>query len=114
MSFGSFGSASKRALGSLKARVCCIKSQVKQKINSFYKIILELYHPSVYLLKVINLPKPYESNCYDGKMDGITDHTTYTISSCLSLCEARSLIKECGCRNMEMSGEFSNDTLLNY
>ena len=47
-------------------------------------------------------------------MDAITDHTTYTISSCLSLCEARSLIKECGCRNMEMSGEFSNDTLLNY
>lgn len=54
--------------------------------------------------RVINLPKPYESNCYDGKMDAITDHTTYTISSCLSLCEARSLIKECGCRNMEMSG----------
>ncbi|CAH3149477.1 unnamed protein product [Pocillopora meandrina] len=54
--------------------------------------------------RVINLPKPYESNCYDGKMDAITDHTTYTISSCLSLCETRSLIKECGCRNMEMSG----------
>ncbi|XP_022785106.1 acid-sensing ion channel 4-like [Stylophora pistillata] len=53
--------------------------------------------------RVINLPKPYESNCYDGMMDGTPDFTTYTISSCMLLCETRFVIKECGCRSVEMS-----------
>ena len=72
---------------------------------------LELFHLSVYFLQVISLPKPYESNCYDGKMDAISDYTTYTVSSCMSLCETRFSIKECGCRSVQVSGEFSNDRL---
>ncbi|KAL9964424.1 hypothetical protein ACROYT_G028066 [Oculina patagonica] len=48
--------------------------------------------------RVLNLPKPYESNCLNQTISEMPDYPKYTIPSCKLICQAKYVIEKCGCR----------------
>ncbi|XP_078379403.1 acid-sensing ion channel 2-like isoform X2 [Oculina patagonica] len=56
--------------------------------------------------RVLNLPKPYESNCSNETVSAIPGYPKYTISSCMFICNGKYVIDKCGCREYDMPENF--------
>ncbi|KAJ7349566.1 Acid-sensing ion channel 2 [Desmophyllum pertusum] len=59
-------------------------------------------YSAIHKQRVINLPKPYESNCLDNNDSNMPGYTKYTTLACMLTCQTKYVVQKCGCREVGM------------